>query len=109
MSAVYASARDQGLTDEMIAALPDFENSDLFSPAEKAAFRFADAMAGDFHAIDKDRIDDLARYYSEPEIMALGWRMAIFVGYGRLVWATGLQSVGGLCPLSFAHDDMHEA
>ena len=66
MSAVYASARHQGLTDEMIAALPDFENSDFFTPAEKAAFRFADAMAGDFHAIDKSTIDGLAEYYSEP-------------------------------------------
>jgi alkylhydroperoxidase family enzyme len=107
MTAVYASARHQGLTDDMIAALPDFENSALFTPAEKAAFRFADSMAGDFHSIDKQRIDDLAHYYTEPEIMALGWRMAIFVGYGRLVWATGLQSVGGLCPLSFAHEEMH--
>ena len=103
MSAVYASARHQGLTDEIIAALPDFENSDLSSPAEKAAFRFADAMAGNFHAIDKSTIDGLAEHYSEPEIMAIGWRAAIFVGYGRLVWATGLQSVGEACPLSFAH------
>lgn len=109
MSAVYASARHQGLTDAMITALPDFENSDLFSPAEKAVFRFADLMAGDFHSIDKRRVEDLARYYSETEIMALVWRMAIFVGYGRLVWATGLQSVGGLCPLSFAHDEMKSA
>jgi len=107
MNAVYASARHQGLTDEMLQALPDFEASELFTPAEKAAFRFADAMAGDFHGIDKTVIDDLARYYSQPEIMALGWRMAIFVGYGRLVWATGLQSVGAPCPLSFAHEEMH--
>ena len=37
MKAVYASARHQGFTEEMIQALPEFEDSDLFTPAEKAA------------------------------------------------------------------------
>ena len=103
MSAVYASVRPQGLTDEMIVALLDFGNSDFFTPAEKAAFRFADAIAGDFHAIDKSTIEGLAEYYSEPEIMAVGWRAAMFVGYGRLGWTAGVQSVGDACPLSFTH------
>ena len=48
--------------------------------------------------------DELREHFSEPEIMALGWRMAIFIGYGRLVFAVGLEGVGKLCPLSFAHD-----
>ena len=87
----------------MIVALPDLENSDFFTLAEKAVFRFAHAMAGDFHAKDKSTIDGLAEYYSEPEIMAIGGRAAVFVGYGRLVWATGLQSVCDACPLSFTH------
>jgi hypothetical protein len=62
MRAVYASARQQGMTDEMLAAIPHYQNSPLFTPREKAAFHFA-----------------------EPEILELGWRIAIFVGYGRLV------------------------
>jgi hypothetical protein len=42
MRAVYASARQQGLTDEMLAALPSFEQSALFSSREKAALKFAE-------------------------------------------------------------------
>jgi alkylhydroperoxidase family enzyme len=102
MKAVYASARDQGLTEEMLAALPRYADSDLFTPAEKAALRFADVMAGDHRSVSQELFDELRRHYTEPQIMALGWRMAIFVGYGRLVYATGLESVGAPCPLSYA-------
>ncbi len=103
MKAVYASARCQGLTDEMIRALPRFRESDLFTPAEKVALKFAELMAGDHRAVSQELFDELRTHYNERQIMALGWRMAIFVGYGRLVYATGLESVGELCPLSFTH------
>ncbi|NQV19998.1 MAG: hypothetical protein HQ511_01130 [Rhodospirillales bacterium] len=94
------------MTDEMVAALPDFENSDLFTPAEKVAIRFAEVMAGDFRALSAELSAALREHYTEPQIMALGWRMAIFVGYGRLVYVSGLQGVGGLCPLSFTHEQL---
>ena len=103
MQAVYASARDQGLTDEMVKALPKFVDSNLFTPADKAALKFAEVMAGDHRSVTQELFDELRRYYSERQIMALGWRMAIFVGYGRLVYATGLESVGAPCPVSFTH------
>ncbi len=103
MKAVYASARCQGLTDEMIKALPRFADSELFTPAEKAALKFAEVMAGDHRSVSQALFDELRRHYSERQIMALGWRMAIFVGYGRLVYATGLEGVGEPCPLSFTH------
>ncbi len=101
MKALYASARDQGLTDDMIAALPQFQQSELFTPAEKVALKFAEMMASNHLAIGDDLMNELKRYYSEREIMALGWRIAIFVGYGRLVYATGLESVGAPCPIEF--------
>ncbi len=101
MSAVYASARDQGLTEEMLRALPGYATSDLFTPAEKAAFKLADVMAGDHRSMTDGLMDELKQYYSEPQIMALGWRIAVFVGYGKLVYVTGLESVGAPCPVSF--------
>ena len=101
MQALYASARDQGLTNEMLAALPQFEQSDLFSAKEKAALKFAEMMAGNHLAIGDELMDELKSHYSEREIMALGWRIAIFVGYGRLVYATGLENVGAPCAVHF--------
>jgi alkylhydroperoxidase family enzyme len=105
MKAVYASARDQGLTDEMIAALPHYRESDLFTPREKAALRLADTMARDHRRVSDDLFEELREHFSESEIMAVGWRAGIFIGYGRLVYAVGLESVGDLCPLSFTHED----
>lgn len=99
MTAVYASARDQGLTEEMIKALPQFRESDLFSAAEKAALAFAEVIAGDHHSVSDALFEELREHYDESEIMALGWRCAIFTGYGRLVYATGLESVGAPCAL----------
>ena len=86
----------------MIDALPHFEDSDLFTPAEKAALKFAECMAGEHQAVDWDAVRKrMGEHWSQSQIMALGWRMAIFVGYGRLVYFTGLQSVGAPCPVSF--------
>ena len=102
MKALYASARDQGLTEEMVRALPNFASSSLFTPAEKAALKFAEVMAGDHRSVSQALFDELGQHFTESEIMALGWRMAIFVGYGRLVYATGLDSVGAPCPVTYA-------
>ena len=105
MKAVYASARDQGLTDEMIQSLPNFESSDLFTDSEKAALQFAEMMAGDHKSAPWDTVRDrLAHHFNQSQVMALGWRMAIFVGYGRLVYFTGLDSVGAPCPISFSSE-----
>ncbi|MEQ8234556.1 MAG: hypothetical protein RLW61_18860 [Gammaproteobacteria bacterium] len=102
MSALYASAKDQGLTREMLAALPHYRDSDLFTPREKVALEFADMMSSNHLAIGDALMDALKQHFSEREIMALGWRIAIFTGYGRLVYATGLESVGAPCPVEFA-------
>ena len=106
MTAVYAAARHQGLTEEMIQTLPEFRDSDLFTPREKAALAFAETLATDHRQVSNELFDELKANFSEREIMAIGWRMAIFIGYGRLVFATGLDSVGAPCPLSFAHEEV---
>jgi len=85
----------------MIAALPQFEQSDLFTPREKVALKFAEVLASNHLAFNDALMAELKQHYSEREIMALGWRIGIFIGYGRLVYATGLESVGQMCPIEF--------
>ncbi len=108
MAAVYASARQQGLTDDMIQALPHFQDSDLFTPSERAALRFADVRARHHKQISQDSFDELRKYSSEPEMMALGSRAAIFIGCGSLVYAIGMDGVGKACRLYFAHKEMED-
>lgn len=86
----------------MLQALPHFADSDLFDEKEKVALEFTEMMATNHLAIGDEMMDKLKRLYSEPEIMAIGWRAAIFIGYGRLVYATGLESVGAVCPVNLS-------
>ena len=53
----------------MLAALPDFATSDLFTPAEKAALRFADVLARDHRSVSDELFTELKRHYTEPQIM----------------------------------------
>ena len=70
----------------MVEAIPNFRESALFTSAEKAALRLADAMAGDHKQAPYDEIfAELRKYYSEEQIVALGWKTGIWLGYGRLV------------------------
>jgi alkylhydroperoxidase family enzyme len=84
----------------MIAALPNFRKSALFTPAEKAALRLADAMAGDHKQAPYDEIfADLRQYYSEEQIVALCWKTGMWLGYGRMVHALDVPAVGASCAL----------
>ena len=97
---MYASARHQGLTDEMVDAVPNFRESPLFTPAEKAAMTLADAMAGAHTKIAFEPIfAELRKHYTEEQIVELGWRASVFIGYGRLVYALGVDAIGQSCRL----------
>lgn len=87
------------MTDELIEAVRKDPQGELFSEREKAAFRLADVIAGDHRKASDELFDDLRQYFTEREIMALGWRISIFVGYGRFVATLGLETVGTACAL----------
>ena len=100
MGVTYPSAREQGLTDEIKQAIPHFRESPLFTAAEKAALQLADAMAGDHKNASYDEIfSELKKYYTEEQIVALGWKIGMWLGYGRLVHALNIPSVGESCAI----------
>ena len=92
-------ARQQGLTEELIAEIPRYRDSELLTPREKAAIRYAKVLAGDHRQASPELFDELREHFSEPEIIDLGWRIVTFVGYGRFIHALGLE-IGKTCPLS---------
>jgi hypothetical protein len=66
-------AQAAGVTEaELDAGTGDYEESDLFTPAEKAALRYADQMYLDASKVDGAMYDELRRYYTEAQIMQLG-------------------------------------
>lgn len=91
MGARFALARQQGLTEEKIAELPNYRESKVLSDREKAAVRWAEVLAGDTKQSSPELFDELRQHFTEPEILDLGWRITSFVGYGRLIDALGLE------------------
>lgn len=71
----------EGLTEAMIeAGCGDYEDSSLFSEAEKCALRFAEQMFLDASKVDKAFYDEMKGHYSEAEIMEIGSFIAIHYG-----------------------------
>jgi hypothetical protein len=69
----------------MIAEIPRYQESRLLSPREKAAINYAEIPAGDHRAASPELFEELSRFFTEAEIIDLGWRIVRFVGYGRLI------------------------
>ena len=91
-------ARQQGLTEELIAEVSHYQTSTILTPREKAAIRYAEVMAGDHRLASEELFDDLRKHFTEADIIDLGWRIVTFVGYGRIIHALGLE-IGQTCPL----------
>jgi alkylhydroperoxidase family enzyme len=84
MSTRYASGRRQGITEEMVAALSDYEGGP-FTEREKAALRYADQMYVDHHKVDDVLWAALRREYSDDEIFELSWVIAEFIALGKVI------------------------
>lgn len=83
----------------MIEAVPHYQESELFTPREKVAIRFAEVLAGEHREASDALFDELRGHFTESEILDLGWRIVTFLGYGRLIHALDLE-IGKACPVS---------
>jgi hypothetical protein len=61
--------------------IDNFEDSDAFSDAEKAALRYSHLMHKDPDKIDDKFYEDLKKYYSAEEIVELGSFIGFNIGY----------------------------
>ncbi len=64
-------ARMRGVPDEKIAAVWEFEESPLFSDAERVALRFAQAAATVPNAVTDEHVADLRRHWNDGEIVEI--------------------------------------
>jgi len=85
----YAGARHAGATEAKIAAIDD-ESSDLLSPRERAALRFAEKLAVDHRKVDDGLWTELRRHFSEPEIIELVAHTTLYIGWGRFNEIVGI-------------------
>ena len=82
-------ARHAGATDEKIAAIND-ESSDLLTPRERAAVRFAEKLAVDHQKVDDALWSEMRRQFTEAEIIELVAHTTLFIGFGRFNEIVGI-------------------
>jgi alkylhydroperoxidase family enzyme len=72
-----------------VAAIND-ETSELLSPRERAAVRFAEKLAVDHHKVDDELWSELRRHFSESELIELAMHTTLYIGLGRFNEVIGL-------------------
>ena len=77
------------MTEAKVAAIDD-PTSDLITPRERAALRFAQLMAEDHHKVDDTVWEDLRRNFSDSEIMELAANITVNLGLGRFNDVVGI-------------------
>ena len=85
----YAGARHAGATEAKIAAIDD-ESSDLLSPRERVAIRFAEKLAVDHQKVDDAQWAELRSHFSDAEIIELVAHTTLYIGFGRFNEIVGL-------------------
>ena len=94
-------AKAEGLTENMINDLFDYSASAQFSEREKAALHYADLFKQGEHAIDKEQVyADLAKHFSDEEIIELGLFCAEVDGVGKFVKSLNVLSWEEACELN---------
>jgi AhpD family alkylhydroperoxidase len=94
-------AKAEGLTEDLVTQLLDYESSTQFSAREKAALRYADAFKKGEHAIDSDEIfAQLHQHFSDEEIIELGLFCAETDGVGKFVRSLNVISWQEACSLN---------
>ena len=86
----YAGARHAGATEAKIAAIGD-ESSDLLTPRERAALRFAEKLAVDHQKVDDAQWAELRSHFSEAEVIELVAHTTLYIGLGRFNEIVGLE------------------
>ena len=91
-------AKEEGLTEDMIDDLFDYAGSKHFSAREKAALHYAGLFKQGEHAIDKDEVyAELAKHFSDKEIIELGLFCAEVDGVGKFVKSLNVLSWEEAC------------
>ncbi len=93
----YQDSFDQGLTEEMIARLPEVEKAGEFTERERAAVRFGQKMASDHWSVGDEDFERLFAHFNVEEVVELNMLVAQFIGIGRMFAA--VNSINPVCEI----------
>ena len=98
-------AAAQGVTEDKYDEIIDFRKSTRYDDRERAALRWAEAIAWDPGSADDDLWEELHKHFSEPELVELGYFIGLTMGQQRFLKTLqvrngelGTDSLAGLAP-----------
>ncbi|MGI9647220.1 MAG: carboxymuconolactone decarboxylase family protein [Acidimicrobiia bacterium] len=83
-------AGQKGLTEADYDELLRFEDSDRFSEREKVALRYTSAILWDSSIADEKLWEQLHHHFTEPELVELGFFIALTSGQQRWIKTLGI-------------------
>jgi alkylhydroperoxidase family enzyme len=101
-------SRADGISFEQIAQLESFENSTLFTEAQKAALRMAEAMCERSVTVPDAVFEEVRRHFDEKAIVELVAMIALENMRARFNRALEIPS-DGLCQLPADHPAIRSA
>lgn len=104
MSTRWALERHQGITEEVVAALADYERG-AFTEREKVALRYAGQMYFDHHQVDDTLFEQLRAHFEEDEILELSWVIGEFISVGKIIYVLGVPYGDHSCGTSPSESD----
>lgn len=82
--ACQVARKDDAVSEQDIACLS--ADDARFSPAERAALRYAELFAANYMAIDDALFDELRRHFSTAQIVELNLFCALMLAGGRMTY-----------------------
>ena len=91
MASGRSSPSSEGATELQVDEILDFERSDRFDPAERAALEWAQAIAWDPALAADDLWPRLHEHFTEPQLVELGHFIALTLGQQRFLKTVGVK------------------
>jgi len=82
--ACQVARKSDQVSEQDIACLAS--DSELFSPAEQVALRFAELFAGDYMTIGDEHYAQLAQYFTSAQVVELNMYCALMLAGGRMTY-----------------------
>lgn len=82
--------RQAGISEEKIDEIVNFERSGRYTARERAALRYAQAVAWDASLADDELWTDLHQHFTEPELVELGFFIGLTLGQQRWIKTLGI-------------------
>ena len=99
---ISSIGRKEGISDEQMDALGDFERSPLFTPAERAALRYVEQMCTTPADVSDATFEELKRHFDSTQIVELTAQVALENLRSRFNRALKIPS-DGFCTLPASH------